>query len=85
MFYIKAKDLEERTRLISYLKEHGVLAVYHYIPLHTAPASKDCGKFHGEDCYTTKVRERMVRRPMKYGLKEEEIEYITEKVKEFYQ
>ena len=85
MFYIKAKDLEERTRLISYLKEHGVLAVFHYIPLHTAPAGKVCGKFHGEDRYTTKESERLVRLPMYYGLKEEEIEYITEKVKEFYQ
>ena len=85
MFYIKAKSLEERTALIKYLKGNGIQAVFHYIPLHTAPAGKVCGKFHGEDRYTTKESERLVRLPMYYGLKEEEIEYITEKVKEFYQ
>lgn len=84
MFYIKAKDLEERTRLISYLKEQEILAVFHYIPLHTAPAGKVCGRFHGEDKYTTKESERLVRLPMYYGLEEDKIELITEKVKEFY-
>ncbi len=85
MFYIKAKDLDERTRLISHLKEKGILAVFHYIPLHTAPAGKKYGEFKGEDKYTTKESERLLRLPMYYGLKISDIEYITEKVKEFYE
>ena len=84
MFYIKAKDLEERTALISFLKENGILAVFHYIPLHTAPAGVRFGRFHGEDVYTTKESERLCRLPMYYKLTSEEVSYITGKVKEFY-
>lgn len=84
MFYIKAKDLEERTALISYLKEKGVGAVFHYIPLHSAPAGKSYGRFHGEDRYTTKESERLTRLPMWYGLKGEQIEVITEYIRNFY-
>ena len=72
MFYIKAKDLEERSALISYLKENGVTAVFHYIPLHTAPAGKEYGRFHGEDKYTTKESERIIRLPMYYELDEQD-------------
>ncbi|MDD7147800.1 MAG: dTDP-4-amino-4,6-dideoxygalactose transaminase [Lachnospiraceae bacterium] len=84
MFYIKAKDLEERTELISYLKENGILAVFHYIPLHTAPAGRQFGRFHGEDVYTTKESERLCRLPMFYKLTSEEVSYITGKIREFY-
>lgn len=84
MFYVKAKDLEERTRLITFLKESGVQAVFHYIPLHTAPAGQKFGRFSGEDRYTTTESERLMRLPMYYGLKEEQVVYVTEKVKEFY-
>ncbi len=84
MFYIKAKDLEERTELISYLKENGILAVFHYIPLHTAPAGRQFGRFHGEDVYTTKESERLCRLPMFYKLTAEEVSYITGKIREFY-
>lgn len=84
MFYIKAKDLEERTKLISFLKSHEVGAVFHYIPLHTAPAGKKYGIFAGEDRYTTKESERLVRLPMFYGLKQEEIDKVVTLIKEFY-
>lgn len=84
MFYMKTKDLEERTRLIQFLKENGIYAVFHYIPLHSAPAGKKFGRFHGKDQYTTKESERICRLPMYYGLEEEQIHYITSKVKEFY-
>lgn len=84
MFYIKAKDLEERTALIQYLKEKQVLTVFHYIPLHSSPAGKKYGVFHGEDVYTTKESERLLRLPMYFGLKREEITYITDCIKEFY-
>ena len=84
MFYMKCRDLEERTKLISYLKEEGILAVFHYIPLHSAPAGLKYGRFHGEDVYTTKESERLVRLPMYYGLEPEKVALICEKIKNFY-
>jgi dTDP-4-amino-4,6-dideoxygalactose transaminase len=85
MFYIKTKDLEERSALISFLKSKEVLAVFHYVPLHSAPAGLKFGRFHGEDKYTTKESDRLVRLPLYYGLKEEQTEYIIRCVKEFYE
>lgn len=84
MYYAKAKDLQERTALIDFLKQNGILSVFHYIPLHSAPAGIKFGRFHGEDKYTTKESERLFRLPMFYTLKEEEVDYIVSKVKEFY-
>ena len=84
MFYIKAKGLEERTALIHFLKENGILAVFHYVPLHSAPAGIKFGRFHGEDKHTTKESDRILRLPMFYKLTEEEVLYISGKVKEFY-
>lgn len=84
MFYLKAKDLEERTELIQFLKQNDIQAVFHYIPLHSAPAGLKYGRFHGEDIYTTKESERLARLPLYYGLKEEQVRYIAEKVIEFY-
>ena len=84
MFYIKAKDLVERTALINHLKANGILAVFHYIPLHSAPAGLKFGRFHGEDVYTTKESERLCRLPMYYRLQDEQVDYIISKVKEFY-
>ncbi len=84
MFYLKTKDIEERTRLISYLKENGVMAVFHYIPLHSAPAGKKFGRFHGEDKYTTRESERLVRLPMYYGLTDEDITKAIDAVIAFY-
>lgn len=84
MFYIKTKNLEERSALISYLKENGVLAVFHYIPLHGAPAGQKYGEFIGEDKYTTRESERLVRLPMYYNLREEDITYVAELISRFY-
>lgn len=84
MFYMKAKDMEERTRLITFLKENGILSVFHYIPLHTAPAGRKYGRFQGTDIYTTRESERLLRLPMYYGLEAENVDYIIGKVKEFY-
>ena len=83
MFYIKMKDLEERTRFIDFMKEKDILTVFHYIPLHSAPAGLKYGRFHGEDVYTTKESERLVRLPMYYNLSLEEVDYISNAVKEF--
>lgn len=76
MFYIKCRDLEERTAFISYLKKHDILAVFHYVPLHSAPAGMKFGRFHGEDVYTTKESERLVRLPMYYGLEPAALETV---------
>ncbi|MCI9333647.1 MAG: dTDP-4-amino-4,6-dideoxygalactose transaminase, partial [Lachnospiraceae bacterium] len=84
MFYIKTKDLEERTRLIAFMKEKDVLAVFHYVPLHSAPAGRKFGRFHGEDKYTTRESERLLRLPMFYQLTEQQTAYIAGAVKEFY-
>ena len=84
MFYLKCKDLEERTALISYARENDVLMVFHYIPLHSAPAGKKYGRFDGEDVYTTKESERLVRLPLYYGLTESDRNKVIETVKAFY-
>lgn len=84
MFYMKTRNLEERTRLIQFLKENGIGAVFHYIPLHSAPAGQKYGRFHGEDKYTTKESERLVRLPMYYGLSDLDQEKVIDKVVEFY-
>lgn len=85
MYYLKCKDIEERTRFIDYLKGKGVHAVFHYIPLHTAPAGQKYARFHGEDKYTTRESERLVRLPMYYGLKPEERAHIIATVRSFYE
>lgn len=84
MFYIKARNLTERTELISYLKARDILAVFHYIPLHSAPAGKQFGRFHGEDKYTTKESERLARIPMYYGLSNSEKDKVIAAVHDFY-
>lgn len=84
MFYMKTKDLSERTELIRFMKEKGILAVFHYVPLHSAPAGLKFGRFHGEDHYTTAESERLLRLPMFYQLTEEQTDYIADRVKEFY-
>ncbi len=84
MFYLKAKDLVERTALISFLKENDILAVFHYIPLHGAPAGKKFGRFHGEDVYTTKESDRLLRLPMYYGLTDADIQKVIDTVIKFY-
>ena len=84
MFYIKTKDLDERVALASFLKENGIGTAFHYVPLHSAPAGARFGRFHGEDKYTTDTFERLLRLPMYYGLKEDEVGYVADKIKEFY-
>lgn len=84
MFYIKAKDIEERTKLIAHLRENDISAVFHYVPLHSSKAGQKYGRFHGEDKYTTKESERLLRLPMFYALKEEEVEKIVKTIVDFY-
>ncbi len=84
MFYIKCRDLEERTRLIAHLKGEGVLSVFHYIPLHSAPAGLKYGRFYGEDRYTTRESDRLLRLPMYYGLSRDDIDHVLNSILRFY-
>ncbi len=78
MYYIKVKDIETRNALIQYMKEKDVLCVFHYIPLHGSPAGQKFGSFNGEDVFTTKESERLLRLPMFYNLSMEDVAYITD-------
>ena len=84
MFYIKVKDLKERTRLSSYLRERGIYAVFHYVPLHSSAAGQMYSEFVGEDRYTTKESERLLRLPMFYALKPELCDYIIECIRGYW-
>lgn len=83
MYYIKVKDLKTRTRLIDYLKSRDILSVFHYVPLHSAAAGQKFGRFHGEDVYTTKESERLMRLPMYYSLSMEDAAQVVQALKEF--
>ncbi len=84
MFYIKVKDIDVRGRLINFLKENEIAAVFHYVPLHTSPAGKKFGAFSGEDQYTTKESERLLRLPMYYGLQNWEIDEVCARIYDFF-
>ena len=84
MFYVKLRDIEERTAFLKHMKASGVLSVFHYIPLHSAPAGLKYGRFHGADEYTTKESERIARLPMYYGLSEKDRGTVIEAVRSFF-
>ena len=84
MFYIKCKSLAERTRLIEWLKERGIMAVFHYVPLHSAPAGLKFGRFAGEDRYTTPESEKLLRLPMYYNLEGCQVDFITQAIESYY-
>ena len=84
MFYIKCRNLNERGELISYLKKRDISAVFHYIPLHSAPAGIKYGRFCGADNYTTVESEKILRLPMYYGLRRQQVSYICEQIRSFY-
>lgn len=85
MYYIKLEDEPKRAALISYLKEQGISTVFHYVPLHSAPAGLKYGRFHGEDRYTTRESERLLRLPMYYKLSQEEREKVVDAIYKFFQ
>ena len=85
MFYIKCRDLSERTELIRFLKERDILAVFHYVPLHSAPAGLKYGRFCGEDVYTTRESDRLVRLPMYYGMADEDRQTVIDAVLAFFE
>lgn len=85
MFYLKCKDLTERTAFIDYLKQQGVQAVFHYIPLHSSPAGMRFGRFNGVDVFTTSESDRLVRLPLYYGLTQEDQNQVIAAVMAFYE
>ena len=85
MYYLKVKDLETRTRLLAELKQQGILSVFHYVPLHSAEAGRKFGRFHGEDVYTTRESERIMRLPMYYSLSLEEAAEVVKALYRFFE
>ena len=83
MYYVKVKDLETRTRLISFMREHEIWPVFHYVPLHSASAGRKFGRFYGEDVYTTRDSERLMRLPMYYELTLDDVTKVTETMYKF--
>ena len=84
MFYIKVKDIDERTALIDYLKTNGVLSVFHYVPLHSSPFGLKCSRFCGEDIYTTKTSETLLRLPMYMDMTHDDAELVCELIHSFF-
>lgn len=85
IFYIKVKNLKERVKLTNYLKQKGIIAYFHYIPLHSSKAGKKYGNFFGKDVFTTAESERILRLPLYYGLHKKDIEKIACQIIKFYQ
>ena len=83
MYYLKLRDLEDRTRFIAHMKGHGITCVFHYIPLHSSPAGLKFGRFAGEDEYTTRESDRLVRLPMYYGLSGEDCSKVIDTALEY--
>ena len=84
MYYIKVKDMDTRSHLIGFLRQREICSVFHYIPLHSAAAGRKFGRFHGEDVYTTRESQRLLRLPMYYSLTLEQAEYVVDCIREFF-
>ena len=84
MYYIKLRGLEDRSAFIRYMKDRGVVTVFHYVPLHSSPAGEKFGRFHGEDRYTTSESDRLVRLPLYYGLTPEDQQYVIRTAMEYF-
>lgn len=80
IFYLRTEDKETRDALLSYLRENDIMAAFHYIPLHSSPAGKKYGRFHGADETTTRESECLLRLPLYFGMSEEEKQRVAEAV-----
>ena len=76
MFYLKCKDLTDRTQFINAMRAKEIGCVFHYVPLHSAPAGLKFGRFNGKDVYTTHESERLVRLPLYYSISSEDMKYV---------
>lgn len=84
MFYIKLNSLEERTKFIDYMKQNDVLCVFHYVPLHSAPAGIKYGRFYGEDVFTTKESDKLVRLPLYYNIEMKDLRKVVNLIKNYF-
>ncbi|TVY01118.1 dTDP-4-amino-4,6-dideoxygalactose transaminase [Cohnella terricola] len=84
IFYMKTRDLDERTGLLRYLKENGVAAAFHYVPLHSTSVGRQFGSFHGEDRFTTSESEKLIRLPLYYQLQQNEISKVVQCIHSYY-
>ena len=84
MFYVKLRDLEQRTAFIRYLRDRDISSVFHYVPLHSSPAGRRFGRFNGEDVYTTKESDRLSRLPLYYGMTREDRDRVIDAVLSFF-
>ncbi|ADG81376.1 dTDP-4-amino-4,6-dideoxygalactose transaminase [Thermincola potens] len=84
IFYIKVRDLQERTEFLQYLREHGVQGAFHYVPLHSSVAGEKFGLFSGADIYTTRESERLVRLPLYYKMESSQVDYVIQVVRSFF-
>lgn len=84
IFHIKLAEESERARLIQHLAAKGILAIFHYVPLHSAPAGLRFGRFHGVDQHTTRESSRILRLPLWHGLGSDTVSMIVKAVEEFF-
>ncbi len=84
MFYIKVPNLDVRTKLIKHLAADGVMGIFHYVPLHSAPAGMCFSRFNGEDTFTTRESERLIRLPLWYGLGSQQVKLIAGSILRFF-
>ena len=85
MFYLKLRDLDDRTRFLAFMKEKDVGCVFHYVPLHSAPAGLKFGRFDGRDEFTTSESNRLARLPLYYGLTSEDRKYVIQSVLDYFE
>ena len=84
MYYLKCKDLEQRQLFIEYMKDKGILTVFHYVPLHSAPAGLRFGSFFGKDVYTTRESERLVRLPLYFNMTEDDLNVVSDSLQNYF-
>lgn len=84
MFYIKVADIEERTDLINFLKQKEIISVFHYVPLHSAPAGERFSRFSGEDNFTTQESEKIIRLPLWYGMEEHKVDAVSGAIESYF-
>tara|TARA_B100000214_G_scaffold124414_1_gene88303 strand:- start:5228 stop:6358 length:1131 start_codon:yes stop_codon:yes gene_type:complete len=84
MFYLKVNSLEERTAILNHLLENGILSVFHYVPLHSSEGGLRFSRFSGDDEFTTKESERLIRLPLYFGLKDSEVVKVINSIFNFF-
>lgn len=85
MFYLKVKNLTQRTELLEHLKKSDISAVFHYVPLHSSPFGEKVAKFHGCDDFTTSESEKIIRLPLWYGMKNFEVEIVVAAIYKYFE